>query len=252
MTDETLDETCPTCGHEDATQSEGTDVVDESTLTTEGEQMREHLAATEIGRRALDREREHRAFASFELDEVRDEGSALVFRGYASVFGVPYDVAGLFTEEVSPTAFNRTLSHDRQIHLLHGHEGLALASTASGTLRLATDSHGLAVEASLDPASPWAQSVASAVRRGDVEEMSVGMYVRADRWDETMSYRILDEVQLDEVSIVRRGANPATAGEMVPAQIEQNAAEAPADPTPARDIAGALDVRLRFAAIDDV
>jgi hypothetical protein len=232
--------------------SEGTDPAAQAALSTEGEQMREQLAATEIGRRAIDHEREHRAFASVELDEVRETAGALTFRGYASVFNAPYDVAGLFTEEVAPTAFNRTLSHDRQIHLLHGHEGLALASTAGGTLRLSTDSHGLAVEADLDPASPWAQSVASAVRRGDVGEMSFGFYVKADSWSDDMTHRRLDEVQLDEVSIVRRGANPATAGEMAPDKIEQDAAPAPADPTPARDIAGALDVRLRFAAIDDV
>ena len=212
--------------------------------------LRDNLAATDVGLRALEREREHREFATLAIDEVRVDAAAISFRGYASVFDAPYDVAGMFVESVAPTAFNRTLSHERQIHMLFGHEGIPLASTAGGTLQLSTDQIGLRVEAQLDADSPYAQSVASAVRRGDAAEMSFGFYVKDDAWSEDYSQRTLLEVQLDEVSIVRRGANPATSGEVVAEEVAPVAVEAPADPMPARDMAGALDVRLRFAALD--
>jgi len=221
-----------------------------SATSTTGEQMREHLATTDIGRRALDRDRERRAFATVDWHEVRDDSDVVTFRGYASVFDTPYDVGGLFTETVARTAFNRTLSHERKIHLLVGHEGIPLASTASGTLRLSTDERGLAVDAELDMDSPLARTVASAVRRGDMDEMSFGFYVREDAWSDDMTERQLLEVQLDEVSIVRRGANPATSGEITVDAPAVDLAGDPADPTPARSVADALDVRLRFSQLD--
>lgn len=232
---------------------EGTtnDQAASSATSTTGEQMREQLATTDIGRRALDHDRERRAFATVDWQEVRDDSDVVTFRGYASVFDAPYDVAGLFTERVARTAFNRTLSHDRKIHLLVGHEGIPLASTASGTLVLRADDHGLLVDAELDMDSPLARTVASAVRRGDMDEMSFGFYVREDDWSDDMTERELLEVQLDEVSIVRRGANPATSGEIVdvPATV---ADEETTEIAPVRSAADALDVRLRFSQAEGV
>src|ERR1700757_3010401 len=85
--------------------------------------------------------------------EVRAAGNNIVkITGYASVFNRGYDVhggpdVGGWTEVVTPPAFKRTLSESPHVHLLINHEGLPLASTKSGTLRLSTDSTGLISEA---------------------------------------------------------------------------------------------------------
>jgi len=168
------------------------------------------LESTDVGWRALARDAETRGFASLDWVERRDDANTVTFRGYASVFGVAYDVGGLFTERVDPKAFNATLRAERKIHLLALHDGLPLASTQAGTLRLRADDHGLAVLADLDMRSPWAQSVAVAVERGDLDEMSFGFQTLSDKWSDDYTDRQLLEVKLFEVSVVPRGANPAT------------------------------------------
>lgn len=124
-----------------------------------------------------------------------------------------------------------------------------MASTQAGTLRLSEDDKGLAVQADLDMASPWAQTVASAVRRGDMDEMSFGFQVTKDEWDEDFENRELLEVRLFEVSTVPRGANDATVGE-----VERSISVPDAQPVeedeitaPAPDVASVLYVRQRFA-----
>lgn len=162
-------------------------------------------------------DREYRAFARLEGCEVRAEADTVLFTGYASVFNAPYDIAGLFTETVKPGAFARTLKErSRKVHFLvnHNEDMPALASVHAGTMRLSEDDHGLRVEADLDPKSPWAQTVISAVSRGDMDEMSFAFRVApgGDTWDDEYRNRELTEVILYEVSTVRAGANPATEG----------------------------------------
>lgn len=153
--------------------------------------------------------------------EERADGG-ISFRGYASVFNRPYDVAGVFTEQIAPGAFRRSINNARtakrddvpKIHLLVNHDesSIPLAALHSGTMDLREDDRGLYVEAELDPTSPWAQSVASAIRRGDMDEMSFAFRALKDSWDETgdVPLRTVQELKLYEVSVVRNGANPAT------------------------------------------
>lgn len=216
----------------------------------EGVRMNDEQMAPEL-RAALDRGREVRAFAKFDSVEERAASGDVVFRGYASVFENPYDIAGAFTETVKRGAFSRTLAQrDWRIHLLVNHDesSIPLASVESGTLRLSEDDHGLRVEAALDPSSPWAQSVISAVRRGDLAEMSFAFSVVRDRWNEDYSQRDLLEVRLYEVSVVRNGANPATTAELA------SAAPADADAAPMVQqnstlVADELELRLRLLAV---
>jgi HK97 family phage prohead protease len=171
-------------------------------------------------RAALDRAKEFRAFARFDDVEERAANGDVVFRGYASVFDAPYDIAGAFTETVKRGAFARTLDHrEWRIHLLVNHDesSIPLASVEAGTMRLSEDAHGLRVEAALDPTSPYAQSVISAVRRGDLAEMSFAFSVVRDNWSQDYTKRDLLEVRLYEVSVVRNGANPATTAELASA-----------------------------------
>lgn len=153
------------------------------------------------------------------LLEFRGASSdGLILEGYASVFDAPYDIYGGppfgFTEVVSKSAFNRTLSGNPDVHLLVNHEGLPLARTKSGTLQLSTDNHGLKVRATLDPSDPDVQRLQPKMARGDMDEMSFAFRVPkgGDSWDDDENVRTLNEVNIDhgDVSVVNFGANPAT------------------------------------------
>ena len=74
--------------------------------------------------------------------EMRAAGRRL--EGYASVFNTEARVGG-FRETVRPGAFRASLAGGRDMLALVDHDpGKLLARTASGTLRLAEDSRGLA------------------------------------------------------------------------------------------------------------
>ena len=147
--------------------------------------------------------------------EVRDVGGAPVFGGWASVVENPYPV-GPFVETIKRGAFTKTLSEKADCVLLVGHEGLPLARTTSGTLRLSEDSRGLRVDATLDPDDPDVQSLIPKVRRGDLDGMSFAFSVVRQSWDADYENREIHEVSLHrgDVSIVTYGANGAASFSM--------------------------------------
>lgn len=137
--------------------------------------------------------------------------------GYAIVYGERYDVgggpdAGGFAEVIAPGAASAALRRGDDVRLLVNHDGLALARTKSGTLTLSEDSHGLRVQATLDATNPTAQAVLSALRRGDVDQMSFAFRVPpgGQRWDSKRMLRTITDLQLHDVSVVTYPANPAT------------------------------------------
>jgi phage head maturation protease len=83
-----------------------------------------------------------------------------------------------------------------------------LATRGAGTLKISADPN-LRVSATLDPARPDVQIIASALRRGEMRQMSIGfMAVKArDKWSQDMSEVVRTEVALREASIVEKGAN---------------------------------------------
>lgn len=154
--------------------------------------------------------------------DTKTQGNSLKFTGYASVFDSPYDVYGGpsngrgWSEIVDQRAFDRTLQGSPDLHLLINHEGLPLARTKSGTLKLSTDERGLYVEADLDRRDPDVQRIEPKMQRGDMDEMSFGFRTIRDDWADNDETRRLTEVSLDhgDVSIVNFGANPATKAEL--------------------------------------
>lgn len=154
--------------------------------------------------------------------DTKTQGNSLKFTGYASVFDAPYDVYGGpsngrgWSEIVDKRAFDRTLQGSPDLHLLINHEGLPLARTKSGTLKLSTDERGLYVEADLDRRDPDVQRIEPKMERGDMDEMSFGFRTIRDDWTNNDETRRLTEVSLDhgDVSIVNFGANPATSAEL--------------------------------------
>lgn len=153
--------------------------------------------------------------------ELRNRGDELTLTGYASVFDTPYEVyggpaAGGWVEKVNRSAFDRTLREKPDVHLLINHEGMPLARTKSGTLRLSTDSHGLYVEAVLDRRDPDVQRLEAKMSRGDMDEMSFAFRVKRDAWNDDKTERELVEVSIHkgDVSVVNFGANPATSAQI--------------------------------------
>lgn len=169
-------------------------------------------------RKNLQNCRETRRF-NVTVDEFAQRGEGkdkeYNFRGLASrteTYYEVFDYLGSFQEMIKAEAFKSTLTENPDVSLLIMHEGLPLASTKSGTLRLWESERGLEVEAELDMMNPMTQQVASGVSRGDITEMSFGFRVVRQVWNEDYTEREIEIVNLHrgDVSIVDRGANPYT------------------------------------------
>jgi HK97 family phage prohead protease len=150
------------------------------------------------------------AYSNLEL-RANSDGSTLT--GYAAVFDSPSEPLP-WTEFVKRGAFTKTLKDGADVRLLIDHEGIPLARTKSGTLSLIEDERGLFVEADLDPSNPDAARVISAMRRGDMNQMSFAFRTIKDAWAKDRSTRDLKEVQLYDVSIVTFPAYEETVAEL--------------------------------------
>lgn len=149
--------------------------------------------------------------------ELRAEGDGNTFVGYAALFDSPSEPMP-FVEYVRAGAFTKTLNDGADVRLLIDHEGVPLARTKSGTLMLEEDDRGLRVEASLDPMNPDAQRVMSAMRRGDLSQMSFAFRTVKDSFSADGMVRELREVQLFDVSVVTYPAYEDTIAELRGAQ----------------------------------
>ena len=144
--------------------------------------------------------------------EYRAAGRRL--EGHAAVFAQPAKIGG-FTETIAPGAFARSLADGRDILALVDHDaGRLLGRTASGTLRLAEDSRGLAF--SLDvPDTALGRDLLVLAERRDLGGMSFSFIAKRDTWP-AADRRMLHDVDLLEVSIVQ--AHPAYIGTSVAAR----------------------------------
>lgn len=159
--------------------------------------------------------------------DFRMVGDGLSFRGYAAVFNtpsvsIPGGPRGAFTESIRQGAFNDTLNKNPDITLRTQHNMmmLPLARTKSGTMRLATDDHGLLAVGSL-PDNEAGHVARDAIKRGDVDGMSMTFRVvgqpnqhgsrSGEKWSDDYQQRELLSVQLGpELSIVDFPAYPTT------------------------------------------
>jgi HK97 family phage prohead protease len=147
--------------------------------------------------------------------QVRDVSGSdgFTFSGYAALWDVPYqvnDFMGSYTETFRKGAFTRALSNGADVRLLVDHSGVPLARSKSGTLSLREDETGLYAEANLDSSSPLAQTVRSAMQRGDLNQMSHQFAATRQKWDASYENRDIYSANLYDVSIVTFPANNAT------------------------------------------
>lgn len=180
---------------EERNMNESTDPIE-----AEEEPMEESNDAPTAEVRWATEQREKREIAYTNL-EVRMEGDSPRFMGYAAMWDSPSEPLP-WTEFVRQGAFAKTINDGADVRLLVNHEGVPLARTKSGTMRLVEDERGLWVEADLDPANPLAAGVISAMRRGDLSQMSFAFETIKDSWSDDRRTRELREVRLYDVSIV--------------------------------------------------
>ena len=150
------------------------------------------------------------AYTTLDLRQA-DNGTTLY--GYAALFDSPSEPMP-FIEYVKRGAFSKTLNDGADVRLLIDHEGVPLARTKSGTMRLMEDERGLAVEADLDPMNPDAARVISAMKRGDLSQMSFAFRTIQDKFSDDRMVRELREVQLYDVSVVTFPAYEQTVAEI--------------------------------------
>ncbi|MGK7753772.1 HK97 family phage prohead protease [Roseovarius sp. C03] len=144
--------------------------------------------------------------------EIRDEdGAAIGVTGYAAVFNERANILDIFEEEIAPGAFDAALERGDDTVFLINHEGLPLARTSSGTLRLSTDARGLKIDTDLDAGDPDVGRILPKMKRGDLSKMSFAFRAKREEWDDTgdLPVRRILEVELFDVSIV---TDPAYAG----------------------------------------
>jgi HK97 family phage prohead protease len=175
-------------------------------------------------RSALPGRREQRRQAAqfeFRANPSSAAGQSFRFNGYAATFEQPFTVwdswGDPYQEVLAAEACAGTLAAGADVQLLIGHDtaGIPLARTGSGTMTLSADSRGLHVDApALDGKSPLVQSLASAMDRHDMDEMSIGFIALAQQWSPDYMERRLTAIDLNrgDVSIVCWAANPNAAG----------------------------------------
>lgn len=193
-------------------EEERANVVDSRTVSTSFDNIRNTMTETNTINWVVRDETETRrvAFSNMEV-RASEDGTKLI--GYAAVFDSPSEPLP-FTEFVRRGAFTKTLNDGADVRLLIDHEGVPLARTKSGTLVLTEDDRGLLVESDLDPMNPDAARLISALRRGDISQMSFAFRTVKDNWSDDRRTRELREVQLFDVSVVTFPAYESTVAEL--------------------------------------
>lgn len=159
------------------------------------------------------------------VDEQRDgsAGKVLRVRGYAIVWNAPSERMGSVVETIDAKA----LDHLGELNALDvrmqaEHQGLALARTTNGTLRLVKDARGLQIEADLDARRGDARDLYHATERGDVSHMSFGFRIApggevlTEQPDGTVRAHVTKIARLYEVTGCTFAAYPDTDLEAVP------------------------------------
>ena len=156
-------------------------------------------------------EREWRAAAQ-PMEIREDEGEAIRVSGYAAVFGEETNIGGMFTEVIDRGAFANALQRQDDVVFLVNHDGLPLARTRSGTLRLTEDERGLYMETELDGTDPDVRAIVPKMKRGDLDKMSFAFVPKRQEWDDSgeIPKRTIQDLELHDVSIVTTPAYDGT------------------------------------------
>ena len=166
-------------------------------------------------------DREYRNFEIRALEQPEsEEEQRKIVRGYASTFENEYtlwdDGETIIREVIDSHAFDDTDMSD--VIMQYDHEGRVFARESNGTLRVAPDEVGVAIEADLG-GTELGRQIYDEVRGGYTNKMSVGMKIDRSRdvWtSEKLNGKVLETrrvmrvAKLYDVSAVSLPANDAT------------------------------------------
>jgi len=156
------------------------------------------------------------ATAGVELRAAGEGQDVRGFDGHAAVFSQRTAIGNPLTwgfyEEIAPGAFTKTLSEGDARFLVDHDTRLVVSRVSAGSLRLAQDAQGLAVDADLDTRLSYVNDLVVNLDLRNITGMSFGFRTVKDEWttvtvqtsegDMEAELRILREVQLYEVSAV--------------------------------------------------
>jgi len=183
------------------------------------------------------------------------EGDTPTFVGHASVFDTRYAVGNPLTwgfyEEVSRGSFAKTIAEGDARFLIDHETDKPVSRVSAGTLRLAEDRVGLAVDSDLNTRKTYVADLVENLTDGTVTGMSIGFCVVKDEWTtETVEtsdgqqaeieVRTILEVQLVEVSSVTFPASETTDAGLRTIETDHEL----------RDVAAALVRRGDLAALE--
>jgi HK97 family phage prohead protease len=149
------------------------------------------------------------------------QGDEFAIEGYAARFNSESKDLGGFREIIAPSAFTRALAEKQDVFCLMNHSSdKILGRSSSGTLTLSQDDKGLKIRCQLDPNQQLHRDVHSAVKRGDLREMSFAFTPNGengDHWEDRKDdkgnwyiSRTLKDVNLFDASIVAMPAYNTT------------------------------------------
>ena len=135
--------------------------------------------------------------------ETREDGDDLIIEGYFAVYNSNSDIADGMSESIAPGAFSETLGND--IRALTNHDtSLVLGRNRAGTLELKDDSHGLWGRIKINPNDQDALNTYERVKRGDVNQCSIGFNILSEETDfreDGSIHWTITKVDLWEVSV---------------------------------------------------
>ena len=134
---------------------------------------------------------------------TREDGEEPIIEGYFAVFNSNYEIWEGASESIAPGAFDSSISND--VRALTNHDTtLVLGRTKSSTLELKTDSRGLWGRIRINPNDSDAMNTYERVKRGDVDQCSIGFLIRSQETDfkeDGSIHWTITDVELFEVSV---------------------------------------------------
>ena len=135
--------------------------------------------------------------------KTREDGEKMVIEGYFAVFDSNYEMWEGATESIAPGAFTSSIGGD--IRGLTNHDTtLVLGRTKVHTLELKEDARGLWGRITINPKDSDAVNTYERVKRGDVDQCSIGFMIRSEETDFKADGSIhwtITDVELFEVSV---------------------------------------------------
>jgi HK97 family phage prohead protease len=131
--------------------------------------------------------------------ELKFNGAAFAFSGYASVFGG----VDSYGDTIEPGAYKNTLmNRERPIRMRWNHYGEVIGKW----ITIREDEKGLYVEGELTPGHSKAQDVFASLKHGAIDGMSIGYRVKSFNQIDN-DRRLLKEIDLIEISVVEEPAD---------------------------------------------